>query len=110
MTKLISSLKSWETENFKQTLKKEMEILTSDVLPLNKASCQGGMVDDSNISVLVHSVSSTESHLKIKTGIFFYEIIAGCNCNDAPIADNTYCEVLVSIDRKTAEACFSLLT
>ncbi|MCK5697120.1 MAG: glucosamine--fructose-6-phosphate aminotransferase [Gammaproteobacteria bacterium] len=110
MTQLIKSLQAWGFENFKKTLKQEMEGLNNDLLPLNKATCQGGVADDSNIAVLVNSIMTTDTHLQINTGIFFYEIIAGCNCNDDPVAENTYCEVLVSINRTNAETEFILLS
>ena len=108
MIKLTNSLKNWGSENFKKILKQEIEALGNDVLPLNQATCQGGLADDSNISALINSVTENETQLLIKVGIFFNEIIAGCNCGDDPASENTYCELLVSIDKSTAEACFSL--
>ena len=108
MTKLTNSLKNRGSENFKKVLKQEIEALGNDVLPLNQATCQGGLADDSNISALINSVTENETQLLIKVGIFFNEIIAGCNCGDDPASENTYCELLVSIDKSTAEACFSL--
>ena len=108
MTKLTNSLNSWGTEQFKQVLKQEIEALGNDVLPLNQATCQGGLADDSNISALINSVTENDTRILIKVGIFFNEIIAGCNCGDDPASENTYCELLVSINKISAEACFSL--
>ena len=110
MIKLTDSLKNWGSENFKKVLKQEIEALGNDVLPLNQATCQGGLADDSNISALINSVTENETQLVIKVGVFFNEIVAGCNCGDDPASENTYCELLVSIDKSTAEACFSLQT
>jgi len=110
MIKLTDSLKNWGSENFKKVLKQEIEALGNDVLPLNQATCQGGLADDSNISALINSVTENETQLLIKVGVFFNEIVAGCNCGDDPASENTYCELLVSIDKSTAEACFSLQT
>jgi len=108
MTKLTNSLNSWGTEQFKQVLKQEIEALGNDVLPLNQATCQGGLADDSNISALINSITETDTQLLIKVGVFFNEIIAGCNCGDDPASENTYCELLVSINKSSAEACFYL--
>ena len=108
MIKLTDSLKNWGSENFKKVLKQEIEALGNDVLPLNQATCQGGLADDSNISALINSVTENETQLVIKVGVFFNEIVAGCNCGDDPASENTYCELLVSIDKSTAEGCFSL--
>jgi len=107
MTQLTNALKSWGTEEFKKTLKHEIEALGNDVLPLNQATCQGGIADDSNISALINAVTENKTQLQIKVGIFFNEII-GCNCADDPASENTYCELLVTINKSNAEACFTL--
>ena len=110
MTRFTESLRHWGTESFSKTLKQEVEALEPGVLPLNLATTQGGIVDDSNICALINQVTDNTSDIQIKAGIFFNEIIAGCNCNDDPVSDNTYCELLIIIDKTTAEANFSLLT
>ncbi|MCU7835245.1 MAG: glucosamine--fructose-6-phosphate aminotransferase [gamma proteobacterium symbiont of Taylorina sp.] len=108
MIKLTQSLNCWGTEQFSGTLKQELENLDKGSIPLHLATTQGGLVDDSNISALINHCTENEKFLIIKIGIFFNEIIAGCNCNDEPVSDNTYCEFLVSIDKNTAETSFSL--
>jgi len=108
MTQLTNALKNWGSEDFKKVLKHDIEALSNDVLPLNQATCQGGIADDSNISALINSVTENNTQLLIKVGIFFNEIIAGCNCNDDPAEENTYCELLLTINKSNAEACFSL--
>lgn len=108
MTKLTDSLKSWGSADFKKTVKFEIEKLGNDVLPLNQATCQGGIADDSDISALINSTTEDETHLLINIGVFFNEIIAGCNCSDDPAMENTYCELLLTINKENAEACFSL--
>ena len=109
MTRLTKSLQQWETETFSKTLKQELENLEPGILPLNLATTQGGLVDDSNISALINQITDTTDDIQIKAGIFFNEIIAGCNCNDDPVSDNTYCELLIMIDKTTAEVNFSLI-
>ena len=108
MTKLNNSLKNWGSENFKKTLKQELEALEDGVLPLEQAICQGGKADGTNISALVNSATENETSIQINVGVFFNEIIAGCNCGDDPMAENTYCELLVSIDKKAAETDFTV--
>ena len=108
MTKLTKSLNSWASDKFKSTLKQEIEALGNKELPLNQATTQGGLADDSDISVLVNSITDNKDHIQVKIGIFFNEIIAGCNCGDDPAAENTYCEIQLSIDKKTADSCFIL--
>jgi len=109
MTKLINSLQDWGSENFKKTLKHELEALQNGALPLDQAICQGGKADGSNISALINSATENGTEILVNVGIFFDEIIAGCNCGDDPMAENTYCDLLVSINKTTAEAKFILL-
>ncbi len=108
MTKLSSSLKNWGSDEFKKTLKQELEILDDGTLPLDQAICQGGKADGSNISALINSATESDAKIQVNVGIFFNEIIAGCNCDDDPMSENTYCDLLVSIDKETAEAEFSI--
>ncbi len=108
MTQLKNALKSWGSKDFKKVLKHEIEALNNNDLPLNQATCQGGIADDSNISALINSVTENDTQLLIKVGIFFNEIIAGCNCGDDPAAENTYCELLVTINKNNAESDFTL--
>ena len=108
MTQLILSLKSWSSENFKKTLKQELEALEDGALPLDQAICQGGKADGSKISALINSATENDTSIQINVGVFFDEIIAGCNCGDDPMSENTYCDLMVNIDKTTAEACFSI--
>lgn len=110
MTRLVNSLKKWASEDFKKVLKQELEALADGVLPLDQATCQGGKADGSDISALINSATENDSKIHINVGIFFDEIIAGCNCGDDPMAENTYCELLVSIDKASAEADFTIQT
>ena len=108
MTRLIDSLQNWGSEDFKKVLKQELEALADDVLPLDQATCQGGKADCSNISALINSATENDTSIQINVGVFFDEIIAGCNCGDDPMAENTYCDLVVAIDKLTAESRFSI--
>ncbi|MCW8929308.1 MAG: glucosamine--fructose-6-phosphate aminotransferase [Gammaproteobacteria bacterium] len=110
MTKLPKSLKSWGSENFKKVLKQELEALDNGTLPLDQATCQGGKADGSKISALINSTTENEISIMINVGVFFDEIIAGCNCGDDPMSENTYCDLLVTIDKRTSEGHFSIKT
>ena len=109
MIKLTASLSDWGRESFAQTLKAEVEGLSKGTLPLEKATTQGGYVDESNISATVFDFADKGNHVQAKVGVFFNEIVGGCSCGDDPIVVNAYCEILVSIDKKTAEAGFSFI-
>ncbi len=108
MTQLTHSLKNWGSEDFKKTLKQELEALEDGTLPLDQAICQGGKADGSKISALINSATEKDTTIQVKVGVFFDEIIAGCNCGDDPMSENTYCDLMVSIDKTTAEAHFAI--
>ena len=92
-----------------KTLKRELEALPSGTLPLHWCTSRGGYVDDSDISATVISVEQDEHRVQCKVGIFFTEIIVGCGCGDDPFPENAYCELIVSIDKTTAEAEFEVI-
>ena len=106
---LANAVATWNKQSFKKVLKNELEALPSGSLPLALATTQGGLVDDSDISVSVISSKEVEGAITVKVGVFFYEVISGCNCDDDPEAFNTRCELEVSIDKETAIATFELI-
>lgn len=106
MTRLTKALASWGSPAFKPILKQELENLDRGVLPLHQAIQLGGQVDDSDISVLVNAASDNDCSIEVQVGIFFYEIMGGCSCGDEPTRENSYCELLVAIDKTTAAASF----
>lgn len=105
-----TALRDWASDSFKQTLKSEIESLETGTLPLEKAISQGGYVDDSNITATILSISDDTRVIKAKTGIFFTEVVGGCNCNDDPVEVNAYCEIVINIDKKTARADIDVLS
>ena len=110
MLKFTTSLTNWGSDSFSQTLKNEMENLEASVLPLDKGTSQGGLVDDSNISATIINFTEEERYIQAKIGVFFNEIIGGCSCGDDPLSENAYCEIQVSIDKDTAETEFAVIS
>lgn len=110
MIKFTDSLDAWHTDAFARTLKADIEMLTTDVLPLDKGVTQGGMVDDSQITATVLHVSDDSQSILARVGVFFTEIVGGCSCGDDPQPSNAYCELLVSIDKKSAQAGFEVIS
>lgn len=109
MIKLSQSLSQWGSDHFKSTLKQELETLPSGSLPLYQATQQGGQVDDSNIAVLINSVEEQDKLICVSIGVFFYEIMGGCNCGDEPPSENTYCDMLLSINKHSGETLCTIL-
>lgn len=104
MLKFPNALRSWTFDSFERTLKSEIENLKTGTLPLENGISQGGRIDDSNITATILSTSDNPSMIKTKAGIFFTEIVGGCNCNDDPVEINAYCEIIINIDKSTANA------
>ncbi|BCB26240.1 hypothetical protein SKTS_11260 [Sulfurimicrobium lacus] len=109
MPKLANSLRNWPSAAFTQTLKDEIGALESGTLPLQKGVSQGGYVDDSNLTCTVLRVTDDERTIHARVGVFFTEIVASCGCGAEPMPQNAYCEMLVSIDKASAEAQFAVL-
>ena len=106
----LDSLSQWNTDNFSSALKQELQHLKAGTLPLHKATNQGGIVDDSNLSVTVLTAHEYDEHIEIIIGVFFNEIIGGCNCHDDPVSENSYCEIMLNIDKQSELAQFTLLS
>ena len=109
MPKLHNALRDWQTDRFPASLKAELEQLPSGSLPLEAALTQGGMVDDSNISATILSIQEKQIDILVKAGIFFTEIVINCGCGDDPMPTNAYCELLINIDKTTAETGFQIM-
>jgi len=78
--------------------------LPTGVLPLQHGCDQGGLIDDHDISASVLRIEQTADHITARVGVFFIEIVGGCNCNDDPLEANAYCVIEARIDRATGIA------
>jgi len=83
--------------------------LPTGTLPLRHGCEQGGLVDDHDISASVLGVEQTPDHVTARVGVFFTEIVGGCNCHDDPLQASAYCVIEVRIDRTTGATEFSPL-
>ncbi len=109
MTKLTQTLQHWDTELFNQCLKLEIKTIESGVIPLQKATTQGGIVNESNLGITVLSHKENTNTINVHIGLFFTEIVPSCSCGDEPLEINNYCELELSINKSTAEANFTLI-
>jgi hypothetical protein len=108
MPSFSESLHAWPGDSFPETLKQQMMDLDASVLPLTAAMNQGGQIDESSIAFSVITADETEDAIRAKVGVFFCEVVGGCNCAEDPVVSNMYCEVRVRICRDTGKASFSL--
>jgi len=110
--RLPETLAAWGSPRFDQALKDELRDLDPGQLPLQAGLSQSSHVSDSDINVVILSVSESAGEIRVKTGIFYCGVIAGSCCADdpTPLDENTeYCEVQFTIDKHTAEVTITLL-
>lgn len=103
------TLQTWPDEVCRTALKRDLGNLDASVLPLHRATTQGGMVDDSRLSVTVLTAKEVDGRIQVRAGVFFTEVIGGCNCHDDPVEANGYCQLGISIDPHDGSAAFTLL-
>ena len=112
MIRLDKSLRAWGMADFKAILKREVEELGADHLPLQQGLSVSSHVAGSPITMMIHRVAETDEVIRIKAGIFYQGIIAGCSCADDPTPsseNNEYCEVQLDIDKTTAATEVALI-
>ncbi len=112
MIRLAKTLDAWGTPGFEDALKQEVERLDAGQLPLQQALSTSSYVTDSPHKVIIIRVSDDAGFIRVKAGIFYSGIIAGCSCADdpTPVEEQTeYCEVQIQINKNTAEATLALL-
>ena len=82
-------------------------------LPLQQGLSSGSVALDDNVEAMIISVSETATAIHAKAGIFYQSIIAGCSCSDDPTPTdicNEHCEVLIKINKSTADTTVLLIT
>ncbi|MEQ1668130.1 MAG: hypothetical protein ABL868_06715 [Sulfuriferula sp.] len=87
------------------TLAKVLTAHLPDLLHGIHAGAQGGQLYPQQLRI-ISCVNHTDK-LTAHIGIFFDEITAGCNCNDAPSTTPDYCEVHIHIDKPSAHMTFA---
>lgn len=110
--KHTAALTAWGTPAFEATLKHEIEQMDVALLPLQQGLSQSSYTDGANRRVVILNIAEDAGLIRVKTGIFYTGIIAGCSCADdpTPMSElNEYCEVQFDIDKVTAETTVTLL-
>lgn len=112
--RLARALKAWDTPGFDAVLKDEIERLDPALLPLQQGLSQSShAVLDKQPGVIILAVEDRPDRLRVRAGLSYTGIIAGCSCADdpTPVDEITeYCEVRFDIDKATAEATVMLLS
>ena len=113
MIELKSALSTWQTDAFNTVLQSELEALESTRLPLQQGLTLGSHIaEDKGFKAMIISTQDDDRHIQVKIGVFFDSIIAGCACADDPTPLDTcseYCELLLFVDKITAQTRISLI-
>ena len=89
-----------------------LEQLPADQLPLQQGLSLSSYVSAEPFKVMVISEGADQAVIRIKAGIFYSGIIAGCSCSDDPAPTDVqqeYCDLQFVIDTRSAETSVSLL-
>ena len=108
-TTLPRSLAAYGSPDFARTLKDELSQLDKGTLPLQQGLRHGSAILDDTPELLLLDHRQDGQTIRIRTGIFFNSIIAGCSCADDPTPVDKlteYFEVDIVIERDTAAARF----
>ena len=112
MIQLPRSLRAWNSESFKAVIKQELCSIDTNLLPLQKGLHYSSMANADSLSISVLTINDDVKQILVKAGLFYTGIIAGCNCADDPTPvdeNNEYCEVLLRINKQTAETTVTLI-
>lgn len=112
MIRFPKAMAAWNTPAFEECLKQEIAELDESHLPLQQGLTASSRVSNSPIQAMILHVAEESGGIRIKAGIFYKGVIAGCNCADDPSPideQNEHCVVQFLIDRLTAEASVTLL-
>ncbi|MHB1085498.1 MAG: hypothetical protein ACYCZA_11745 [Thiobacillus sp.] len=112
MIQLSKSLNAWGTPEFGNALKMEIEQLDAQQLPLQQGLSNSSHVTDRPFQAMILSTREEPGLIKVRLGVFYTGVIAGCSCADdpTPVDEQTeYCVMQLAIDRVTATTTVTLL-
>jgi len=112
MIRMTRALAAWNSTTFEHVLKDELQQLDCSTLPLQQGLVHGSVALDDVIHPVILSVSHDADVLRIRAGLQYHGMIAGCSCADDPTPDSPtleYCTVQIEIDRDSADTRITLL-
>ena len=112
MFKLPLSLQAFDSTAFNAVFKQEVCALDADLLPLQQGLQNSSYAISDKLSLTVLRVEQDEKKIKVKAGLLYNGIIAGCSCADDPTPTdetNEYCDVLFCIDKQNANTTVTLI-
>ncbi|NWF35379.1 hypothetical protein [Mariprofundus sp. KV] len=112
MTQFSQAVVAWGNPDFKAAVKCDIEQLSVNELPLQQGLRNGSVALDDDIQAMILNVQESDTSIRVKAGIFYKSIIAGCSCADDPTPVDEvdeHCEVQININKASGEATITLL-
>ncbi|MES9972332.1 MAG: hypothetical protein ABW092_20055 [Candidatus Thiodiazotropha sp.] len=113
MIHLPKALNAWNVDDFNTILKGELESIDPGELPLQQGLTLSSMVSAEPFNVIVIDSKEASATIHCKVSIIYSGIIAGCSCADDPTPldlQTEYCELLLAIDKLSAETQVELIS
>jgi len=111
MIRLAGSLAAWGGPDFEDIVVQELSRLDNGQLPLQQGLTGSSHATDTKPQVMIISTVETDGVIRVRAGLFYTGIIAGCSCADdpTPVEEQAeYCVVQVDIDMATGAATIAL--
>ena len=112
MIRLNNTLNAWDTPEFPNVFQQEIAALATTLLPLQEGLTISSQVTDRPVQAMILSTGDDGNLIRVKAGIFYTGIIAGCSCADdpTPIAEqNEYCVMEFCIDKQSGLTAVKLV-
>lgn len=112
MIHLMQSRTAWGSNAFYEVFKEELQNLSAEQLPLQQGLSLSSSVSEEAFQAMVINAVGEQDVIRVKAGIFYSGIIAGCSCSDDPSPmdlQTEYCNVECTIDKTTGQAVVKLL-
>lgn len=107
MIRFRKILDAWNTPELDSVFKQELAELDVGILPLQQGLTLSSHVTDRPIQAMILNLSEDADLIRVKAGIFYTGVVAGCSCADDPtpiVEQNEYCVLQFCIDKQSAEA------
>jgi len=103
----------WGKESFDSEFKRIIESMGVAELPLQAGLSSSNIALENDLKVIILKKYQADENYIVKVAVFYFGVVAGCNCADDPSpadTQNEYCEIEFTINAKTGEAVNKLLT
>jgi hypothetical protein len=103
---LPCTLAAWNTPGFGEAFKQEVEALDAAQLPLQQGLSGTSDVADEPFQVMLIGAMDAGGDIRVKAGIFYAGVLAGCSCADDPTPlelQPEYCTLWFDIDKTSSK-------